>query len=171
MCSPKSLISICASLLLSTSIVIIIATYLFSFLFSPLALSATSRSRSWTPFSTLVNNPSEDPWADINYFYFFLSSSCKMGGKATKPKTVTVTETSSFKEEDQSWLIVNIHLTCAVNTVLSLCAVIFVICIIVYVIQRIVRRYCKKKRAAKARQGKISMLPFHQNQTFGTKFD
>jgi hypothetical protein len=66
-------------------------------------------------------------------------------------------------------LIVNIHLTCAVNTVLSLCAVIFVICIIVYVIQRIVRRYCKKKRAAKELQRGISMVPFHQNQTYSTK--
>jgi hypothetical protein len=79
---------------------LIIATSLFSFLFSPLASSATSRSRSWTPFSTLVDNPSEDPWAGVDYFYFFLSSPCKMGGKATKPKTVMVIETSGFKEED-----------------------------------------------------------------------
>jgi hypothetical protein len=43
-----------------------------------------------------------------------------MGGKVTKPK-ITVTETSGFKEEDHSWSIVNIHLACAVNTVLSLC--------------------------------------------------
>jgi phosphate/sulfate permease len=170
MCSQKSLISICTSLLLSTLIGLLIATSLFSFLFSPLISSATSRSRSWTPYSTLVDKscPSEDPWADVDYFYFFLSSSCKMGGKVTKPKTIPVTETSGFKEEDHSWSIVNIHLACAVNTVLSLCPVIFVICVIVYVIQRLVRRYCKKKREAKERQRGISMLPFH-NQTFGTK--
>jgi hypothetical protein len=171
MCSPKNVIGICASLLLSTSIGLLITTSLFSFLFSPLASSATSRSRWWTPFSTLVDNPSEDPWADVDYFYFFLSSSCKMGGKITKPKTITVTQTSGFKEEDHSWSIINVHLSCAINTVLSLCAVIFVICILVYFIQRIVRRYCKKKRAAKERQRRISMLPFHQNQRFGTKFD
>jgi hypothetical protein len=92
-----------------------------------------------------------------------------MGGKVTKPKSITVTETSGFKEEDHSWSIVNIHLACAVNTVLSLCAVIFVICVIVYAIQRLVRRYCKKKREAKERQRGISMLPFHNTQTFGTK--
>jgi hypothetical protein len=93
-----------------------------------------------------------------------------MGGKVTKPK-ITVTENSGFKEEDHSWSIVNIHLACAVNTVLSLCAVIFVICLIVYVIQRLVRRYCKKKRERKERQQRgISMLPFH-NQAFGTKGD
>jgi phosphate/sulfate permease len=171
MCSQKNFISICASLLLSTSIGLLIATSLFSFIFSPLASSASSRSRSWTPFSTLVDNPSEDPWADVDYFYFFLSTPCKMGGKVTKPKTITVTETSGFKEEDHLWSIINIHLSCAINTVLSLCAVIFVICILVYAIQRIVQRYCKKKRAAKERQCGISMLPFHQNQTFGTKFD
>jgi hypothetical protein len=92
-----------------------------------------------------------------------------MGGKVTKPK-ITVMETSGFKEEDHSWSIVNIHLACAVNTVLSLCAVIFVICVIVYVIQRLVWRYCKKKRERKKRQRGISMLPFHnQTQTFGTK--
>jgi hypothetical protein len=90
-----------------------------------------------------------------------------MGGKVTKPK-ITVTETSGFQEEDHSWSIVNIHLACAVNTVLSLCAVIFVICIIVYVIQRLVRKYCKKKRERKEMQRRIPMLPFH-NQAFDTK--
>jgi hypothetical protein len=170
MCSPKSVISICLSLLLSTSIGLLIATSLSSLLFSPLASS--SRSRSWSPYSTLVDKsrPSQDPWANVDYFYFFLSSPCKMGGKVTKPKSITVTETSGFKEEDHSWSIVNIHLACAVNTVLSLCAVIFVICVIVYVIQRLVRRYCKKKRERKERQRGISMLPFHnQTQTFGMK--
>jgi hypothetical protein len=88
-----------------------------------------------------------------------------MGGKVTKPK-ITVTETGGFKEEDHSWSIVNIHLACAVNTVLSLCAV--NIAIFDYVIQRLVRRYCKKKRDRKERQRGITMLPFH-NQQFGTK--
>jgi hypothetical protein len=156
MCSPKSLISICFSLLISTLISLLFATSLFSFLFSPLALSSSSSSRSlfggssWSPHSTLVDKsrPSQDLWANVNYFYFFLSSPCKMGRKVTNPK-ITVTETSGFKEEDHSWSIVNIHLTCAVNTVLSLCAVIFVICVIVYVIQRLVRRYCKKKSERK----------------------
>jgi hypothetical protein len=91
-----------------------------------------------------------------------------MGGKAAKAKTVTVTETSGFKEEDRSWSIINIHLSCAINTVLSLCAVIFVICILAFIIQRIVRRYCKKKRAAKEQKHRIQMLPFHlPPQPFG----
>jgi hypothetical protein len=101
---PKNF-SICASLLLSTSIGLIISTSLFSFLFSRLASLASSRSLSWTPFSTFVDNPSTDPWSYVDYFYFFLSSPCKMGGKATKPKTVTVTETSGFKDQDRSWSI------------------------------------------------------------------
>jgi tRNA 2-selenouridine synthase SelU len=84
---------------------------------------------------------------------------------------ITDTETSGFKEEDHSWSIVNIHLACAVNTVLSICAVIFVICLLVYVVQRLVKRYCKKKRERKERQQQpgISMLPFNNQATFGTK--
>jgi hypothetical protein len=112
------------------------------------------------------------PRANVDYYYFFrFRSSCKMGSKVTKPK-ITVTETSGFKEEDHSWSIVNIHLACAVNTVLSICAVIFVSCLIVYVIQRLVQRYCKKKRERKERQQRgISMLPFNNQQAFGTKGD
>jgi hypothetical protein len=166
MCCPKTLISICASLLLSTSIGLIIATSLFSFLFSPLTLSSTSRS--YSPYSQLQK---EAQWANVDYFYFFKSSPfCKMGGKTAKTKTVTVTETSGFKEEDRSWSMIKIHLACAINTVLSLCSVIFVPCLLAFVIHRVVRRYCKKKRAAKERQRGISMLPFHKNQTFGTKY-
>jgi hypothetical protein len=92
-----------------------------------------------------------------------------MGKPASKPAKITVTETSGFKEEDHSWSIVNIHLACAVNTVLSICAVIFVICLLVYVVQRLVKRYCKKKRERKERQRGISMLPFNNQATFGTK--
>jgi hypothetical protein len=86
-----------------------------------------------------------------------------MGGKAAKPKTVTVdhSETNGFKEEDRLWSIINIHLSCAINTVLSLCAVIFVLCLLAFIIHRISRRYCKKRRAAKERQHGIQMLPFH----------
>jgi hypothetical protein len=69
----------------------------------------------------------------------------RMGGQADKPKRVTVTETSGFKEEDRLWSIINIHLSCAINMVLSLCAVIFVLCLLAFIIHRIVRRYCKKK--------------------------
>jgi hypothetical protein len=128
MCSPKSLISICTSLVLSMSIGLIIATSLFSFLFSPLASSATSRSGSWTPYSTLVDKslPSEDPWADVTYFNFFLSCSCKMGGKVTKPKTITVTETSGLKEEDHSCMCCKY---CTFTVCSNLCH-----CVIVYVI-------------------------------------
>jgi hypothetical protein len=93
-----------------------------------------------------------------------------MGKPVSKPQ-ITVTETSGFKEEDHSWSIVNIHLACAVNTVLSIFAVIFVICLLVYVIQRLVKRYCKKKHERKERQQQrgISMLPFNNQATFGTK--
>jgi hypothetical protein len=95
-----------------------------------------------------------------------------MGKPVSKPAPqITVTETSGLKEEDHSWSIVNIHLACAVNTVLSICAVIFVICLLVYVVQKLVKRYCKKKRERKERQQQrgISMLPFNSQATFGTK--
>jgi hypothetical protein len=92
----------------------------------------------------------KDQWANVDYFYFFRSSpSCRMGGQADKPKRVTVTETSGFKEEDRLWSIINIHLSCAINMVLSLCAVIFVLCLLAFIIHRIVRRYCKKKTCGK----------------------
>jgi hypothetical protein len=103
--------------------------------------------KRWDDTGTILvirDSGKEDQWANADYFYFFLSSPCKMGGKAAKPKTVTVTETSGFKEEDRSWSIINIHLSCAINTVISLCAVIFVICILAFIIQRIVQRYCKR---------------------------
>jgi hypothetical protein len=95
-----------------------------------------------------------------------------MGGQADKPKTVTVdhSETNGFKEEDRSWSIINIHLSCAINRVLSLCAVIFVLCLLAFIIHRIVRRYCKKRHAAKERQHRIQMLLFHlPTQPFGQK--
>jgi hypothetical protein len=101
-------------------------------------------------------------WANVDYFYFFHSSHfCKMGRQAAKPKTVMITETSGFKEEDRLWSIINIHLSCAINTVLSLCAVIFVLCLLAFIIHHIVRRYCKKRLAAKERQHWIQLLPFH----------
>jgi hypothetical protein len=177
MCSPN--FSLCFSIIISTSIGLLIATSLFSSLLSLLLSPSSSRSlfsgSSWSPHSTLADKsgpPSQDPWAKVDYYYFFrFRSSCNMGGKVTKP--ITVTETSGFKEEDHSWSIVNIHLACAVNTVLSICAVIFVICLLVYLIQRLVRWYCKKKRERKERQQQqrgISMLPFHYQQaSFGTK--
>jgi hypothetical protein len=85
-----------------------------------------------------------------------------MGGKATKTvaATLTHTETNGYKEEDRLWSIINIHLICAINTMLSLCAVIFVLCLLAFIIHRIVRRYCKKRRAAKDRENGLRMLPF-----------
>jgi hypothetical protein len=88
------------------------------------------------------------------------------------PKTITVdhSETNGYKEEDRSWLIINIHLTCAIKTMLSLCAVIFVLCLLAFIIHRIVRRYCKKRRAAKDRENGLRILPFHlPSQPFGQK--
>jgi hypothetical protein len=154
---PAQLISICASLLLTTLNALIIATSFYSILLSPFASSSSSRSRSWTPYSNLCYfdicpgnccltdaDKEKDQWDNVDYFYFFRPSPfCKTGGTAAKPKTVTVnhSETNSFKEEDRSWSIINIHLSCAINMVLSLCAVIFILCLLVFIIHRVVRWY------------------------------
>jgi hypothetical protein len=171
--------SLCFSIIISTSIGLLLATVLFNLYLSSLISSSRSlfSGSSWSPHSTLVDTSppfSKDPWEQVDYYVFFRTffrHSCNMGKPASKPAKITVTETSGFKEEDHSWSIVNIHLACAVNTVLSICAVIFVICLLVYVVQRLVKRYCKKKRERKERQGQrgISMLPFDSQATFGTK--
>jgi hypothetical protein len=178
--------SLCFYIIISTSIGLLLATSLFySLLSSPLSSSSSwslFSGRSWTPHSThsthstFVNKSPHStlvdisPWKNVDYYFFFrLQTSCDMGKPVSKPVSVSVTETSGFKEEDHSWSIVNIHLACAVNTVLSICAVIFVICLLVYVVQRLVKRYCKKKRERKERQRRISMLPFNSQATFGTK--
>jgi hypothetical protein len=175
MFSPR--FSLCFSIIISTSIGLLLATSLFNLLLSSPLSSSSSRSlfsgSSWTPHSTLNKSPPStlvdiSPWENVDY-YFFFRTSCGMGKPVSKPVLVSVTETSGFKEEDHSWSIVNIHLACAVNTVLSICAVIFVICLLVYVVQRLVKRYCKKKRERKERQRGISMLPFNSQATFGTK--
>lgn len=88
---PASLINICASLHLATSIYILLATSLYSLLLYPLLSASSLASRSsWTSysdrcyfdicsgtccFSGANNNKSTDkstdPWANVNYFYFF----------------------------------------------------------------------------------------------------
>jgi hypothetical protein len=173
---PAKLISTCASLLLTTLIALLIATSFYTLLLYPFASSSSSRSRSWTPYSNLCYfdvcpgnccftgaNNKKDQWANVNYFYIFRPSPfCKMGGTAAKPKTVTVnhSETNGFKEEDRSWSIINIHLSCTINTVLSLCAVIFILCLLALIIHRIVRRYCKKRRAKRGEQLKTGNTDF-----------
>jgi hypothetical protein len=132
----------------------------FNLLFSLLPFGFIFKVTLWSPHSTLVNKscPSKDPWANVDYYYFFLSSPCKMGGKVTKPKSIKVTETNGFKEEDHSWSIVNIHLACAVNTVLSLCAVICVHSVPAQVIARLYSSHFSTRENVAAKSQEIVEL-------------